>query len=198
MRSTSLSTMPLVAALATIAAASSLVQITGCDEGIRVEEPEIEPDVRPPPPNPCQAEAPPPWCTPSVDDAGLACFGGAADGACDPRHEGCDCSDCGEAALCRGACVDDGACALSQGEDCSCADCNLHVAACAPKPRGCKDDGVCSPVSDDCTCPDCASEPSCQACFDNGECVPFLEGCQCGDCAGTPLCEGDAGLPPAP
>jgi hypothetical protein len=208
---------PVVAALG---GGLSVNLAAGCSEGIAPHVEDAGPDVRPPRLDPCDSGVDGPyWCEPAeASTAELSCRGGAPDSVCDPSVEGCDCVDCADAARCNDRCVDDGFCSLAGeqpkpstdggpdggaeagaggeapgGEDCTCLDCDLRVAACAPPPHGCKDDGVCSLLSDDCTCADCAGDRGCQACVDNGVCVPYLEGCNCADCAGLPPC---AGPPP--
>ena len=55
---------------------------------------------------------------------------------------------------------------------------------------GCKDDGVCDPVGDDCVCADLQADEQCSAtyCVDDGVCDVFSEGCACSDCALHPAC----------
>ena len=145
-------------------------------------------------PDPCANDAGPDWCHPTAPDGGLACRYGIADGVCESSGvvEGCDCDDCLTVARCLGTCADDGFCAAADGgagEDCSCADCNEKVPACARPSVGCVKDGLCDFRTDDCTCADCAADATCAACVDNGVCVPINEGCVCDDCAGTEACK---------
>ncbi|MBI4703572.1 MAG: WVD2 family protein [Deltaproteobacteria bacterium] len=121
---------------------------------------------------------------------GSTCHGGVPDGWCvaqGPHAEDCDCEDCRALARCAGGCVDDGVCALGQGDDCSCADCFFKVPDCAPSEGSCNVDGQCT-VYESCTCSDCREEPSCSQCVDNGVCVPWLESCKCADCAKHESC----------
>jgi hypothetical protein len=164
---------------------------TGCDQTLPAVE-DAGPDVRP---DPCEAGSPPTYCAAGQTDGPVStCLGAAPDGVCDLASEGCDCLDCITTARCTDRCVDDQTC--TDLEDCSCADCHDKVARCA-RPVGCHDDGVCSPLDDDCTCADCLGERSCQECTDNGYCAEYSEGCGCADCQTTARCLPDAGPPDA-
>jgi len=140
-------------------------------------------------PDLCQRPGAPDFCKESLAlGRPSTCMGGKPDGRCTPDLEDCSCADCAEVARCTERCVEDDVCDPEGGEDCSCGDCAGKVKGCAPDPVGCVDNGVCSPLEDDCTCPDCRENPHCQGCTENGYCVEFLEGCSCGDCSGLPRC----------
>lgn len=142
-----------------------------------------------PPVDVCQRPDAPAFCADaSAQEPPSPCHGGKPDGRCTPELEDCTCLDCREVARCTEKCVEDGTCDQKGGEDCSCADCEGKVAGCAPAPKGCVDNGVCSPLEDDCTCLDCREDEHCQGCTANGYCVEFLEGCACADCAESPRC----------
>ncbi len=174
-------------ATAVLVAGVVLSLSAACDE----DPPEPDPGPSKPAPrtSPCSRDPKPAFCTaPTLPEAGAGCRFGVADGTCQPPAEGCDCEDCVGTALCDDRCVADGVCKLgASAEDCTCADCSLKVASCAPSPIGCIDDGKCTPELEDCACPDCASDPACP-CVDNGECVVRLESCSCADCAVSSSC----------
>jgi hypothetical protein len=55
----------------------------------------------------------------------------------------------------------------------------------------CMTDGNCSPVDDDCVCPDCDMDPFCSDpshCINDSQCKTFEEGCICADCMSHPEC----------
>ncbi|MCS6902225.1 MAG: hypothetical protein RMJ98_21780 [Myxococcales bacterium] len=143
-----------------------------------------------PKPDLCQRPGAPDFCRePLALGRSLTCTGGQPDGQCTPDLEDCSCTDCVEVARCKERCIDDMVCDRQGGEDCSCADCSGKVEGCAPSPVGCVDNGVCSPLEDDCICADCREDEHCQSCMENGYCVEFLEGCSCGDCSDLAGCK---------
>jgi hypothetical protein len=170
--------------------AALLLLALGCGP---VVAPEDEQDAGPPAdagaPDLCARPDAPEFCA----DAGpppppSTCSAGRPDGRCTPLLEDCSCEDCSPTARCRLQCINDDQCDPLIGEDCSCQDCDGKVEACAPPSVGCKDNGVCSPLEDDCTCADCRQEPACLRCTTNGYCAAYLEGCGCADCEKTPAC----------
>jgi sulfatase modifying factor 1 len=125
-----------------------------------------------------------------VDPADHNCV---EDGYCDSFDEGCGCDDCATMAECLdnvAACSagqPDGTCDTSS-ESCACTDC-LGVVVCLT----CADDGACG-GPEPCYCEDCLEDPFCTSpnnCFDEGICSALSEGCSCADCG--PLVECQSG-----
>lgn len=134
----------------------------------------------------CKQVNPPEFC----QDAGhppSTCSANQPNDHC-TSQEDCSCEDCQDTARCKELCVEDGVCSLSEGEDCSCKDCEGKIADCAYPRIGCVTNGVCSPLEDDCICPDCTQDKQCQSCTKNGFCSGFIESCSCEDCSREPLC----------